>query len=197
VFWRFTPSQGIVPARTFEDSVGIVWEVFEVHRASEAPRGVSAGLEKGWLAFVSAAEKRRLAPYPAAWESAPPSELERLCASARRANPTQLPIRSTDRQRADARAAAPSRESPRIVDAPLNSAVESATDALVRDAVREFAHEARAKKMPAIAAMVGLKTMLAQRFIGADISPATRADAADMRRVRRWFVEAYYFERPA
>src|SRR6185436_13637056 len=67
--------EGDVPARQFEDSTGTMWEVFEVHRSSEAPRGVSAGLEKGWLAFVSAHGKRRLAPFPESWESATEREL--------------------------------------------------------------------------------------------------------------------------
>lgn len=179
----FSFRQGDVAARTFEDSAGIMWEVFEVHRASEAPRGVSAGLEGGWLAFVSASGKRRLAPYPPSWESVSEPELERLCESARRANPTQLPIRGT-------RALAP-----RVVEpaAPLMDNPQS----VVRDAVRSFAHEARASRLPAIEAMVSLKSMLAERFLKEDSTPETRADASDLRRVRRWFVEAFYFERPA
>jgi hypothetical protein len=172
-----------VAARTFEDSAGTVWEVFEVHRASEAPRGVSAGLEGGWLAFVSPSGKRRLAPYPPAWESVSVRELERLCESARRANPTQLPI------------GAPRARMPRVVEP--ETAAPDDTPSLVRDAVRTFAHEARAARLPAIEAMVRLKAMLAERFLGEDAAVDTRADASDLRRVRRWFVEAYYFERPA
>ncbi|MEO5816520.1 MAG: hypothetical protein ABIT20_14700 [Gemmatimonadaceae bacterium] len=168
-------------ARTFEDSAGTTWEVFEVHRASEAPRGVSAGLERGWLAFVSAAGKRRLAPYPPAWESAPVQELERLCESARRAKPTQLSV------------SGPRLLAPRVVEA---TAVSDDRESLVRDVVRSFAHEARASRLPAIEAMVRLKTMLAVRFLGENADAATHADASDLRRVRRWFVEAYYFERP-
>ena len=169
-------------ARTFEDSAGTVWEVFEVHRASEAPRGVSAGLEGGWLAFVSATGKRRLAPYPPAWESAAITELERLCESARRANPAQFPI------------GAPRVRVPRVVES--EAAVLDDTQSLVREVVRGFAREARASRLPAIEAMVRLKAMLAERFLGEDSASETRADASDLRRVRRWFVEAYYFERP-
>ncbi|MDB4889740.1 MAG: hypothetical protein JWL61_1595 [Gemmatimonadetes bacterium] len=175
--------QGDVAARTFEDSSGTVWEVFEVHRASEAPRGVSAGLEGGWLAFVSASGKRRLAPYPPTWESVSEPELEQLCESARRANPTQLPI------------GGPRARVPRVVESETPPPDESTS--LVRDAVRVFAHEARASRLPAIEAMVRLKNMLAERFLKEDAPPETRADASDLRRVRRWFVEAYYFERPA
>jgi hypothetical protein len=170
-----------VAARTFEDSTGTVWEVFEVHRASEAPRGVSAGLEGGWLAFVSAGGKRRLAPYPSAWETAPTTELERLCEAARRANPTRL---STGEPRF------------RPVRAPAEEVnVQGEASSLVRDAVRVFAHEARTARLPAIEAMVRLKSILAERFLSEGSALETRADAADLRRVRRWFVEAYYFER--
>ena len=76
--------------RSFEDSSGILWEVFEVRRTSGAPGGVSHGLEKGWLAFVSSEGKRRLAPFPAEWDLADVSELERLCATARTANPPRF-----------------------------------------------------------------------------------------------------------
>jgi hypothetical protein len=170
-----------VAARTFEDSAGTVWEVFEVHRASEAPRGVSAGLEGGWLAFVSSTGKRRLAPYPPLWESVSAKELELLCDAARRARPTQLPIGR-----------------PRLMPSP--TAEPAALDAndttsVVRDAVRVFAREARADRLPAIEAMVRLKALLATHFLGEDSAPESRAEASDLRKVRRWFVEAYYFER--
>jgi hypothetical protein len=84
---------------------------------------------------------------------------------------------------------------PRVVEpaAPLMDNPQS----VVRDAVRSFAHEARASRLPAIEAMVSLKSMLAERFLKEDSTPETRADASDLRRVRRWFVEAFYFERPA
>jgi hypothetical protein len=173
--------QGDVAARTFEDSTGTLWEVFEVHRASEAPRGVSAGMELGWLAFISATGKRRLAPYPPAWESAPEKELERLCESARRANPTKLPI------------GGPRILAPRAVE---SAQVIDEAKSPVRHAVRAFAQEARAARLPAIEAMVRLKSMLAERFSGEGSAPETRAEAADLRSVRRWFVEAFYFERP-
>lgn len=187
-----------VSARTFEDSAGTVWEVFEVHRASEAPRGVSAGLEKGWLAFVSAGEKRRLAPYPPAWESAPTTELERLCTAARRANSTRLPVGSIRLRGSQTPLQTVIRKTPRENDAlAARSVADDADDSVVRDVVRAFAVDARETRLPAIEAMVRLKTMLAERFRGDEVSAATHGDATDLRRVRRWFVEAYYFERPA
>jgi hypothetical protein len=196
---RFSDHQilprGDVAARTFEDSAGTVWEVFEVHRASEAPRGVSAGLEKGWLAFVSAAGKRRLAPFPAEWESAPPSELERLCGAARAANPARFSggQASPPTNESSKRPALPTA---RLGAAPGGAQMDEFRESLVRDAVRTYAHEARARNLSAIEAMVRMKAMLAERYSGKDVSPATLADANDMRSVRRWFVEAYYFERP-
>ncbi len=184
--------------RAFEDSSGILWEVFEVHRASEAPRGVSQGLEKGWLAFVSANGKRRLAPFPTAWQSAEVSELEQLCSAARAAQPARYPTEQRkDSASSKARSAdmLPAR-APRVVPESAG-AREPEKESLVRDVVRVFAHDARTQKLPAIEAMVRLKALLTERYGGADVDPETRADATDLRRVRRWFVEAFYFERPA
>ena len=42
-----------------------------------------------------------------------------------------------------------------------------------------------------------LKALLLERYGGDNEDPATRADATDIRRVRKWFVEAFYFERDA
>jgi hypothetical protein len=180
-----------VAARIFEDSAGTTWEVFQVHRASEASRGVSAGLEQGWLAFVSVQGKRRLAPFPASWESAPPEELERLCAAARVANPPYFQPRDASSP-GEAPSAFERRGSLAGSDADLPDGAN-----LVRDAVRRFAHDARAKRLPAIEAMVQLKAMLAESYGGAKFDSARTADARDMRKVRRWFVEAFYFERRA
>jgi hypothetical protein len=161
-----------VAARTFEDSSGAVWEVFEVHRSSRAVGGVSGGLESGWLAFVSGERKRRLAPFPAGWEKAPVTELERLCAMARVAPPHK-----------------------HQVDQPADGETLPATPgevpASVEATVRAFAHRARARSVPAVDAMVELKALLARTY------PDPSSEARDLRRVRRWFVEAYYFERDA
>lgn len=178
-------------ARSFEDSAGTVWEVFEVHRAAEAPRGVSPGLEKGWLSFVSEAEKRRLAPFPATWETSSVDALERLCASARVANPARYP--GTER-RALPRDVSAVRPRPRAPEVKAPEA-DDPRGAVVREAIRSFATDARAHDLPAIEALVRLKALLSARFTGADMDAATVAAATDMRRVRRWFVESYYFER--
>ncbi|MES2178917.1 MAG: hypothetical protein V4550_13740 [Gemmatimonadota bacterium] len=157
------------------------WEVFEVHRASEAPRGVSPGLERGWLAFSSLAGKRRLAPFPDNWESYAAAELEGLCDRARRANPPRYP-----------------EDGPRVLRKRIEEPPEpeeAPEDRNVREVVRTFAREARAAQSPAIGAMVRLKALLAERFNGSDTPPEVKKVAGDMRRVRRWFVEAYYFER--
>ena len=151
-------------ARTFEDSVGTVWEVFEVRRTSQKAQAVSAGLEQGWLAFVSGQAKRRLAPFPPEWQTADPAELERLCGTARVARATSLTVTPV-----------------------LQSGIEQDVEATVRD----FAHQARAHRLPAIEAMVRLKALLARTF------PEPSSPARNVRAVRRWFVEAYYFDRDA
>ena len=56
-------------------------------------------------------------------------------------------------------------------------------------------HEARGAKIPAIEAMVRLKSMLVEQFGAAEVAPEIAEEARDMRLVRRWFVETYYFER--
>ena len=170
-------------ARTFEDSTGALWEVFEVHRASSKPAAVSPGMERGWLAFVSGSMKRRLAPFPPEWETASPAELERLCAGARVAMQPRI-AGAAPRNRARRRDGAPAQPDP--------AASAHLTDAQsVEQAVRAFAHEARVTGVPAIEAMMRLKTLLLASHPGPD------SEARDKRRVRRWFVETYYFERDA
>ncbi len=181
-------------ARTFEDSTGAVWEVFEVHRTSSKSGAVSSGLEAGWLAFVSGDHKRRLAPYPREWEAAEPSELSRLCQMARIAPIAKFPLEIGERRRAP-------RDAPPPVPIEMASTIEGAKQVEaeletenhsdVEQAVRTFAHHARTTGLPAIEAMVQLKLLLIERFPGAG------SMARDLRRVRRWFVEAFYFEREA
>jgi hypothetical protein len=192
-------------SKTFEDSSGAVWEVFEVRRSSTNPGAVSGGLEQGWLAFVSGDAKRRLAPVPGEWESAPTPELERLCALARgvpaarhRFDATTVERRRRER---DAGVAQDTGERRRAAD---NAATELRTELElagvasnpaegdgVEATVRRFAHLARTRGQPAVAAMVELKALLRETF------PAPDSEARETRRVRRWFVETYYFERNA
>lgn len=194
-------------ARTFEDSAGTVWEVFEVQRSSQKAEAVTAGLERGWLAFISSAQKRRLAPYPADWRTADDAELERLCGAARAARPTGFILDSSPTPDGSP-GAAPRTPVPRIrparrtataaptIPAPPDvgelPVVTSATgDDPVEDTVRTFAHQARERGLPAIEAMVRLKALLTRVYT------EPRSAARDLRSVRRWFVEAYYFERNA
>ncbi len=55
----------------------------ERRRREEQRVRVSAGFERGWLAFESEDEKRRFAPIPANWEALPDDQLASLCAAAR------------------------------------------------------------------------------------------------------------------
>lgn len=186
-------------ARTFEDSAGDAWEVFEVHRTSPRTLGVSPGLEAGWLAFVGREARRRLAPYPPEWETLPPADLERLCAKARdvRSAPRDFDIGGRGPRIGRSRVGRPlaSEAEQEAEDVPPEDiatvvppgAAPSSLDDVER-AVRTFTHEARLRSLQAIAAMMALKGMLAERY--PDV-PAAR----DIHRVRRWFVEAYYFER--
>jgi hypothetical protein len=94
--------------REFMDSSRITWEVWDVYPALGDRRGplgdrrhfmresadrravlgvagvrVSPEYERGWLAFQSGLERRRLAPVPSGWEGLDPPDLERLCQAAR------------------------------------------------------------------------------------------------------------------
>lgn len=187
-----------MPTRSFADAAGVRWEVFEVRRASEAPRGVSPGMEKGWLTFASATGKRRLAPFPAAWETVAETELERLCTTARVVESAPSGRQTT--RGSGEQAALPVGQSsgrPRTREAEPVAEERELDDSPVRDVVRAFAHEARASKLPAIEAMMRLRALLSERYGGNDVEPVVRADATDMRRVRRWFVDAFYFEHRA
>jgi hypothetical protein len=91
--------------RTFRDELGRAWDVWEVvptaverriaratSRAAAAERRrvqetrvvVPDALQKGWLAFQSGKERRRLAPIPKDWEEMTASELLDLLNSADR-----------------------------------------------------------------------------------------------------------------
>lgn len=164
-------------ARTFTDSAGLTWDVFEVHRASRPVGAVSPGLEGGWLAFACGDNKRRLAPIPSAWQTSSDAELEALCESARRAQPPRFPAGRPPRPRIR----------PSVLDAEVVPQGEAAAN--VESTVRAYAHSARARGLPAVAAMLELKTLLLQRH------PEPGSEASDRQLVRRWFVEAYYFER--
>ncbi|HEX5970517.1 MAG TPA: hypothetical protein VFY85_01240 [Gemmatimonadaceae bacterium] len=163
-------------ARTFTDSAGLTWSVFEVHRASQTAAAVSPGLEHGWLAFASGDNRRRLAPFPSSWETSSDAELEQLCETARRVPPSRLPADHVLRPRIR-----PSR-----LDLEVTRALES--PASVEATVRSFAQQARARGVPAVSAMLELKSLLQQRY------PAPESAAHDRQHVRRWFVDAYYFD---
>ena len=83
--------------RQFTDSAGRTWDVWDVHpttasralaqlyphqspdAVADSPcHAVAPGLADGWLCFGLGAERRRLAPVPAKWDSLSPEELERL-----------------------------------------------------------------------------------------------------------------------
>lgn len=189
----FPTTGGALAARTFEDSAGTIWEVFEVHRSSHTAATVSNGLERGWLAFVSGDQKRRLAPYPAGWETVAAPELERLCRAARVAPQARYPFDPNARERRRKPREEPTdKPTAAQLTAPLPSPfsppLQALSEATVEGTVRHFAHDARSRALPAIEAMVQLKRLLAERF------PDPDSDARDMRAVRRWFVETYYFE---
>jgi hypothetical protein len=76
--------------RTFTDSEGTVWEVWQVtpssvkNAAGEIRGAVEPGYEQGWLCFENkSGDKRRLLPVPPDWENLSDNRLEALRQQAR------------------------------------------------------------------------------------------------------------------
>ena len=187
-----------VTARSFQDSTGSVWEVFEVQRSSQKGQAVSAGLEQGWLAFACGAHRRRLAPFPKEWRSADDAELARLCGLARKARDAAIGVNAPSYAAGGQPGSEPRSRAPGIRRAPGTTEnaprtlpiVDAATSAdSVETTVRTFAHQARSNGLPAIEAMVRLKALLTRVY------DEETTSGWDLRAVRRWFVESYYFER--
>ena len=71
--------------REFVDSRHVEWKVWDVTpeqmhpvHAREMFHGRYVEYQEGWLVFESAAERRRLAPFPSRWDEFPDVELETL-----------------------------------------------------------------------------------------------------------------------
>ena len=82
--------------RTFIDHTGLAWRVWEVRREHVQGSGpvqhtVAPELENGWLCFVSAAGKRRLARYPDDWMRMSEEQLIALCGHAKTVRTSQPP----------------------------------------------------------------------------------------------------------
>lgn len=75
--------------RTFTDSSGVSWTVWDTIRSTDAP--VTSTLAGGWLTFESErGEKRRLAPIPLYWANAPEGDLHQLLERARPVTPRSV-----------------------------------------------------------------------------------------------------------
>ena len=91
-------------SRVIVDAAGVAWEVWEVHptavehrsdagesppttgerrRAHSARIKLSAGMQEGWLAIRSDAERRRVAPIPPGWDELDDAQLLALVEGAK------------------------------------------------------------------------------------------------------------------
>ena len=70
--------------RTFRDTAGTEWTVFEVRRANDETNWdyLPRRFRTGWLCFESGVGKRRFYPVPPEWDGLPDDKLELLCRSA-------------------------------------------------------------------------------------------------------------------
>lgn len=82
--------------KTFRDSAGTDWTVFEVRRNVEAKSDWSYlpnGYSDGWLCFESATSKKRLLKYTERWRELSDAELEALLQQAQQAPRASLSLR--------------------------------------------------------------------------------------------------------
>ena len=82
--------------REIRDKQGSAWQVFEI-RPSVIPKtglDIRGEFADGWLCFLSSQERRRLATYPADWETQTDAELEALLNSPRTLTATPASMRS-------------------------------------------------------------------------------------------------------
>lgn len=71
-----------MPERTFQDSSGTEWLVYDIAPSAELKHGFARDYQGGWLCFQSTAEKRRLVNYPPEWVRYSGRQLEMLCQEA-------------------------------------------------------------------------------------------------------------------
>lgn len=68
--------------RSFRDTNGTVWTVFEVRRqissSGDARSFLPGGFNDGWLCFEASGAKKRLTKYPARWREFADDELRSL-----------------------------------------------------------------------------------------------------------------------
>lgn len=72
--------------KTFRDTDGSAWTVFEVRRVISARRGTPVPLDgqsNGWLCFENGGYKRRLLRFPERWREFSDGELQGLLSQAR------------------------------------------------------------------------------------------------------------------
>jgi len=66
--------------REFTDAAGCRWQVWDTEPVTQA--ALAEEYRGGWLTFDNGAERRRLAPVPAAWSALPDDRLELLARAA-------------------------------------------------------------------------------------------------------------------
>jgi hypothetical protein len=83
--------------RKFEDGSGTRWTAFAVYPspATASRASLRGTFQKGWLAFDSIVETRRLTPVPDNWRSLSDDGLRDLCESAQRATRRHRPPRGS------------------------------------------------------------------------------------------------------
>lgn len=165
-----------------------------MHRLTHRPNTVRAALASGWLAFVSAGEKRRLPGYPTGWTELPDGELQTLLDAALLAPGPKfsvgLPGIGEPRSKATTvtSVAAPATISGGGLPVPISPTVTGTLGTAGIDGlVREQAQQARREGLAVIQGMVRVKRAL--RDAGEDVS------SDQLRLLRKIFIDEFYFAR--
>ena len=182
--------------RQFSDSTGVEWQVFEVRRASGNDGAVTPGRERGWLAFFSAVDRRRLAPFPPDWESVEDERLADLCATAEHVvqrhdefirERRRIP-RFTRPSDSDTTVGSGTQSGDEVTRATYGTPVEPTPEPVALDVhgiVLRHARECRANGTTVVAGLIRLRRIFAEMGI------ASGSDA--FKNARRLFVTAFYF----
>jgi hypothetical protein len=182
-----------MPSRAYRDPSGTEWDVFEVHRLAGRSESVRPALAGGWLAFVSAEEKRRLPRYPADWMQRSDDELQELLREAFVAPDAIYPGlagggRGPSPESGDSRVAARPPQIDGGLPVPPPTTVTGRLGTAGIDAlVRQHARDARRSGTAVIEGMIAVKRALGDA--GEDVSPEV------LRQLRKAFVDEFYFAR--
>lgn len=171
--------------RTFTDSRGVSWQVFQV-RLNRSPKLAStADVTDGWLTFCRDGEKRRLVPVPSDWATATPEALEimrDLALPVQRVSPRALRARTSAQRDVFDRRSVP--RSPGASNASGDTQPDVVISSDLRERIRAEAIWARESGCSAVQGTVNVRRLLAK--VGAT------PESPEYRASQRLFLDVYH-----